>query len=444
MKIKHLTPFILSLFSVGFLTSCNNVPTNKEVPSVDDFLAKNEETVEAKITLSFPGNNQSISILKPNVVNYIDAMHKQAEAIVDDYIPHDFYAYADSKLTSDAIGSVSNDTDKVRIRDYLSSNNESKSKNVSFVFDATGFAEGTEFVVKVSQNEDLSNAIEVETTGNYVTVNNLFAGATYYWQVSSKDNSVQSPIQNFKTNDGFRMVTAEGITNIRDIGGRRVSGGKRIKQGLIFRGSELVDAEYNAPDSGDKHSKTLTEENKKVLQDELLIGYEFDFRGNAEANNITESPLKDETHNVLYKRISSVTSYDYTFAKSDAEWALVEEMFRAFINANERHVYFHCWGGADRTGTTAFLLAAVLGSSITDLIIDFELTSFSRNVRPHDEYTKIYRMPSLLYEIFKGDFFAPFREENKPLKDIIADYMISKTNLTQADFDALRENLLED
>lgn len=411
---------------------------------LDNFVAKNEETVETKISLSFPANNQTISILKPKVANYIDAMHKQAEAIVNDYVPHDFYSYANSKIASGASGSVSNDTDNVRIRDYLSSNNESKSKNVSFVFDATGFAEGTIYVVKVSPNEDLSDAIEVETTGNYATINNLFAGATYYWQVSSKDNSVQSPVQKFKTNDGFRMVTAEGVTNIRDMGGRSVSGGKRIKQGLIFRGSELVDADYIASNSGDKHYKTLNDENKKILQDELSIGYEFDFRGDAEANNITESPLKDETHDVLYKRISSVTSYDYTFDKSAEEWALVAEMFRAFINANERHVYFHCWGGADRTGTAAFLLAAVLGSSITDLIIDFELTSFSRNVRPHDEYTNIYRMPSLLYEIFKGDSFAPFRAENKPLKDIIADYMISKTDLTQADFDALRTNLLED
>jgi hypothetical protein len=39
--------------------------------------------------------------------------------------------------------------------------------------------------------------------------------------------------------------------------------------------------------------------------------------------------------------------------------------------------YIHCWGGADRTGTAVFLLGALLGMRMEDLITDYELTSLS-------------------------------------------------------------------
>ena len=37
----------------------------------------------------------------------------------------------------------------------------------------------------------------------------------------------------------------------------------------------------------------------------------------------------------------------------------------------------HCWGGADRTGTVAFILEGLCGVSEADLAIDYELTSFT-------------------------------------------------------------------
>lgn len=39
-------------------------------------------------------------------------------------------------------------------------------------------------------------------------------------------------------------------------------------------------------------------------------------------------------------------------------------------------VYLHCVGGADRTGTLAFLIEALVGVSESDLSKDYELTSF--------------------------------------------------------------------
>ena len=59
-------------------------------------------------------------------------------------------------------------------------------------------------------------------------------------------------------------------------------------------------------------------------------------------------------------------------------------------------VYFHCIGGADRTGTLAFLIEALVGVSESDLSKDYELTSFdgvsghSRKRNDNEETNKDY------------------------------------------------------
>ena len=49
-----------------------------------------------------------------------------------------------------------------------------------------------------------------------------------------------------------------------------------------------------------------------------------------------------------------------------------------FLSHEENYpIYFHCRGGADRTGSYAFVLGALLGMSLDDLILDYEITSLS-------------------------------------------------------------------
>lgn len=51
----------------------------------------------------------------------------------------------------------------------------------------------------------------------------------------------------------------------------------------------------------------------------------------------------------------------------------IKQIIRLLYNGQA--VYIHCMVGADRTGTLAFLLEALLGVSESDLSKDFELTS---------------------------------------------------------------------
>ena len=450
MNKKHILPLVVSaLFCLGMTTAV----AKEAFPKLNakDFEIENTPVaaVEKQITLSFPGNGQTIDILKPNVVKFVNAMHTQAQPIENDYILHEFYARADSDGANYG-KEYSNDTDKINVSDYAKTNMESRSKEVSLIFDYDGFDEDSEFTVKVGLKADLSDAKVIKSKTKYLKIHNLFSGKTYYWQVSQGD--VASPIQSFKTSEGFRMVTANGIQNVRDMGGRPVHGGKHIKQGLIFRGGELVPETYDDASSGSTHHANLTEDNKAVLRDELGIKYEIDFRGDDEANNITKSPLNETGYeDIDYMRIPNLAAYDYFFEKSKSKtefWGQVKDMFLAFKNANEKHVYFHCWGGADRTGTIGFMLGALLGMSMTDLVTDYELTSFAGNYRPHriNDAKKVYRWPSFMYELYEGNHCANARGDNpdKLLKDVIADFLIEYAGLTQQDIDDIRANLLED
>ncbi len=403
------------------------------------------------ISITFPKNGESVHILKPRVLDYIDAMHEQAKQIENDYLLHDFYAWDKEYSPSDHKHGTefSNETDKVRISDFTAGLNEEKSKKVSLVFDSLGFAQGTDYLVKVSKNADLSEAKEIHTTNSYATIDNLFAGTTYYWQVSA--GGVSSEIESFTTDEGFRMISAGAVSNIRDMGGRPVSGGKHIKQGLIYRGGELVRENYVPTDSSSTHYQSLYEDNLPILQDELGIKYEIDFRGDAESGNITESPLKDENHqDIDYLRIPNMSGYDYVFKMNSTMNEKVKTMFLAFKDALNKPVYFHCWGGADRTGTAGFLLGALLGMSFTDLVIDFELTSFSNNYRPHqiNDANKIYRFPHLIGAIYtlttKADSSKTYYEADKPLSQIVEEILIDRFGLTSQDISEIRANLLED
>ena len=393
---------------------------------------------EKSITATFPYEGQTVSVVKPHVTNYVNAMKAQATGIADDYVINDLNG------------------DSVKISDYCRLEyNDGRSKEVMLAFDAQGFDPSADFVVKFADNEALVGAEEIAATNSYATVNNLYLDKTYYWRVEEKTTGIVSPISSFTTNDFVRMMTVDSgtynLTNVRDFGGRMTESGKRVKQGIIFRGSELIAENYT--NGGGTHYKNLDDTMLDVLKNQLGIAYEVDLRGAAEANEITASPLGA---GVSYMRVTNGGGGGYAAlwngtennAQTDAlngnvkNKELLKRMFvEAFTNANEKHVYFHCWGGADRTGTIAFILGGLLGMSYTDLIMDYEFTSFAYNYRPHDETDPngIYNFPKFIEAIKASPYYA----EGKKLSAIMKDWMIGALGMTEKEVETLKNNLLE-
>src|SRR5690606_30537969 len=96
-----------------------------------------------------------------------------------------------------------------------------------------------------------------------------------------------SEAYSFTTEDSApRWVYAEGLTNIRDIGAWPTMDGKKIKQGLLYRGSEM-----------DTHL-TITPEGIRTLKEHLTIRTDLDLRGEA-VGRLIASPLGEDVQFIL-------------------------------------------------------------------------------------------------------------------------------------------------
>lgn len=203
-----------------------------------------------------------------------------------------------------------------------------------------------------------------EKTGNSnhsLSLPNLLRGTAYDWKVTAitSDGSAHEAASTFRTGDlAPRVILVDGIHNVRDLGGYSVSFGKKIRQGLLFRGSEM----------NGKHGIRITEAGVRTMTEELGIRTDLDLRSPSEALHLTESPLGSRVKLVF------LPIGNYTAAFTSPNYP---KIFSLMAIPENYPIYFHCWGGADRTGTVAFLLGALLGVSEEELTRDFEFTSFS-------------------------------------------------------------------
>jgi len=224
------------------------------------------------------------------------------------------------------------------------------------------------YYLLISETEDLKSPIVYVTDQCSHEVYNLKCGTKYYWCVQK--NGKRSAIGSFETLLALpRCIKLDGISNVRDIGGYQVSGG-RIRQGLVYRGGEF-----------ELHMQ-LTPQGALDLK-ELGIRCELDMRGEA------QDKVDFTTAEVLGIKRAYVPSVPYHRIFDKNNRRSIKNFFRVFCSPKNYPIYFHCWGGADRTGTFAFILGAFLGMSYQDLINEYEFTSLSIwgiRTRNHGEF----------------------------------------------------------
>ncbi|MBR4614229.1 MAG: tyrosine-protein phosphatase, partial [Kiritimatiellae bacterium] len=146
------------------------------------------------------------------------------------------------------------------------------------------------YVKGKKQGKDAPSCCEMEYT---VPFANLEIAKKYHWRVSglrpeSKD-VVRSAISSFKTEDfAPRWIEIEGrVSNIRDLGGWRTSDGRRVRQGMAFRGQGLND---NAVSERRGRNRLMVED-IDYLTCTLGIRTDLDLRAKSEKADMTESPL---------------------------------------------------------------------------------------------------------------------------------------------------------
>ena len=368
------------------------------------------------------------------VQDYIDAMHEQEGRI---QYPHrvdrlfcnmDWDTAASQRDQGDGVQYDDDHSGGVDVCQMLSRSQSYENKPIVVKWEDNG-DDYSEAKVVFWSKEDKSDQREVavEAGGLSAKLPNLFRNTKYYYQLVNGEEASQ--MKNFVTGDYTRMISMGSVGNIRDMGGYQSSYGGMINQGLIYRGSEINQEAFS--DGSSSHSKNFNvDENsaeQKVQKEVLNIGLELDFRTKSGCASKTESalaydgewvwentyPNKDLNTNdngrAQYVR-SAINAYDSFITdqnrSSEADNAnrnVPKEIFEYFARADEQHVYFHCWGGADRTGVTGFLLLGILGATYTDAIIDFELTTLTNNKRCHMHNSSNAHFPKFL-QIFTSEY----------------------------------------
>ena len=274
---------------------------------------------------------------------------------------------------------------------------------------------------------------------------NLEVATRYYWRVSYRGycgfgchpkhgcevcgSRTESSIASFVTEDlAPRWIAVEGdIGNIRDLGGRIGLGGRRIRQGLVYRGQAFNDNSVNGEVQG---RSRLTVGDVRYLTGTLGIKTDLDLRGIGETADMTGSPLGEGVKHVLHY------SYKYKRLFRPEGMKMMAENFRLFCDRKNYPVYFHCIAGADRTGSLAYVLNAVLGVSRQEMETDWEST-FYPNIPDENPDPDFWRRESHFNE-----GFAKYGDADTPWQDRIVLYL-KACGITDAEIEAFRGIMLE-
>lgn len=397
---------------------------------------------DQSITLTKNHEGAEVSILHPGIQQYCDDMY----AAYDRQDPTHANLYKIQEVAKSKSGYMCPD---VFAQSYQGPSNDRDRDNfqpIELTWNAPSAYSGG-YVVKYSTNADLTDWKGITVSTNKAELVNLYTDTVYYWKVETTAGNHDSAIGSFKTKGHFRDISAGPAYNVRDMGGKMTSSGRRTKQGLIFRGGELTDHAFDGTIPHiQKHIVTCDATTVKVLHDDMKVRNEIDIRnGGMETDNQSKSYLgNDVTFNKLPTGSGFATMWNIS---NGTQKANLKSIFKMFGQATKNSaVYYHCWGGADRTGTSCFILNGLLGVSFLEACMDYEFTSFDTihtRIRT-DRYSDAsgsYDFTSLISAIKSSSYYT--QSSTKTFQDVCYRWCKGQLGLTDAEITTIQENLLE-
>ena len=193
--------------------------------------------------------------------------------------------------------------------------------------------------------------------------------------------------------------------------------GKTIKQGLLYRGTEL--------DNAAEATFSLTQAGIHEMKDVLGIKYDMDLRKQLSGSK-----------NVLGVAYRLYDAPHYNSAFFEPGITSIKNIFTDMSNPNNYPMYVHCTYGKDRTGTVCFILGALLGMSEEDLIRDFEISGLADRISGHNR------------EGYFMEFLANFQGgslmSGNSLQEKANTYLLEYCGLTQAQIDSIKNIFLSE
>lgn len=241
----------------------------------------------------------------------------------------------------------------------------------------------TRYAVEVVRKADRVPAFVAETERTDIDVDNLEIACDYVWTVRAKAEGRAERVLSgsFSTEDfAPRFIRIDGVANVRDLGGRIGLGGRRVRQGLVVRSAGLnVRSQWTVETNGlgqvvrrpvSPVRSTLKPETVAAVRERFGFRTDLDLRAEEECFGMTGSPLGPTVKWV------HVPSSAYGGMGSAEGRAAFRKTFAVFLDERNYPIDFHCISGADRTGSVAYILGALLGCRDEDLWLDWEATAF--------------------------------------------------------------------
>ena len=276
--------------------------------------------------------------------------------------------------------------------------------------------------ILLSKTPMFEDSFEVPAEASPAEVFNLVPGEKYYYKVLAADGKVLKQAIVVPVGP-LRMIN--GVAgNVRDLGGWKAAGG-HIAYGKLYRGAAL---------------ERISDGGRNIFLNDLGISVDLDLRGIKDS----EARVKAVMPETVYLKLPVEKNLGRGTGNTQE---LYQQAIRSIIGwlGEGRAIYFHCAGGADRTGSLAFLIEALLGVSESDLSKDYELTTFGRvntrlrNYRATEEETHI------LYELVT--YLRTFGAPGTSINELVLNWATTRHSdsidpLTPSEIQLLRQYLI--
>lgn len=229
----------------------------------------------------------------------------------------------------------------------------------------------------VTDSADPSWTLEMDTTGiatadsKWFLAYNLVPGRIYNWRALDASGYERNAGQ-FKAAGTVRMIKI-GIPNFRDLGGYACDGGK-VAYGRLFRGCGYT--------SVGGSSVCLSASRDTAICDTLQwlgVTKDLDLRVTTDSGiqKATDPGYSAAGYSSISYVCVSTSAYDTDASNSRTKAIKTAlENIASTLSAGGA-VWFHCATGADRTGTLAAIILALLGCSVDVIMKDWEFTALS-------------------------------------------------------------------
>ena len=276
--------------------------------------------------------------------------------------------------------------------------------------------------ILISASPLFENSFEVQAESSPAEVFNLIPGEKYYYKVLAADGKVLKQACVMPVGP-LRMINGV-VGNMRDLGGWKANGG-HIAYGKLYRGAAL---------------ERISNSGRDIFLKDLGISVDLDLRGIKDS----EARVKAVMPETIYLKLPVEKNLGRGTGNTQE---LYQQAIRSIIGwlGEGRSVFFHCAGGADRTGSLAFLIEALLGVSESDLSKDYELTTFGRANTRLRNYRATEEETHILYELVT--YLRTFGAPGTSINDLVLNWATTRHSdsvdpLTPSEIQLLRQYLI--